>query len=75
MLRVIVLSIITAIATFAGSSWAGEFDAVNAAPVTAAATRVAGIGLDITGGAEGTLAIVVLTVLAVVLIRRFGALE
>ena len=75
MLRVIVLSILTAIATFAAPLWAGELDAVNAAPATAVATRVAGIGLDVTGGAEGTLAIVALTVFAVVLIRRFGALE
>jgi hypothetical protein len=75
MLRVIVLSILTAIATFVAPLWAAELDAVNAAPATAVATRVAGIGLDVTGGAEGTLVIVVLTVLAVVLIRRFGALE
>ncbi len=75
MLRLLVMTIFTAIATFAAPLRAAELDAVNAAPVTAAATRVAGIGLDVTGGAEGTLVIVVLTVLAVVLIRRFGALE
>ncbi len=75
MLRLFVFSILSAIATLAVPARAAELDAVNAAPLSAAATRVAGIGLDVTGGAEGTLVIVVLTVLAVVLIRRFGALE
>jgi hypothetical protein len=75
MLRSLVLTILCAIATLAAPAWASELDAVNAAPLSAAATRVAGIGWDVTGGAEGTLVIVVLTVLAVVLIRRFGALE
>ena len=75
MFRVTVLSMLSAIASFVSSSWASELEAVHAAPVTVSATQVAGISLELTGGAEGTLAIVFLTVLAVVLIRRFGALE
>ena len=54
----------------------GSVNAVNATPaMETVATRTASLLPDLSAGPGGTLVIVILTVAAVIVIRRFGALE